>query len=198
METGTDGTAGQEDTRCAECSTTLWANQDREVTDGGTFCRTCFDNLTAQVQQAVAAQGTEINYGMAVIGGLAGAAIGVVAWWGFTILTHISFGLVAVVIGLTTAKGICMLAGGKRHVNLQIMAVGISVAAFFYASYLVNRSLVLAAYAEEAQQVVLPLIPSVDLFLQVIGLHFGIMDLVFLAIVGYEAWKIPAPYRLAR
>ena len=35
-----------------------------------------------------------------------------------------------------------------------------------------------------------------DLFLKVVSLNFGVMDFVFLAIVVYEAWKIPRPISL--
>ena len=35
------------------------------------------------------------------------------------------------------------------------------------------------------------------LFVEVVGLDFGLMDLIFLGIVVYEAWRIPAPIRLA-
>ncbi len=181
---------------CAECGTTLEANADHEVTDDGTFCRSCFNNLTMQLQQATAAQGQEINYSMAFAGALAGAAIGVVAWWGFTVLTEISFGLVAIVIGIAVGKGAVMLSGGKRSTGLQGMSIGVSILAFFYATYLVNRTFLHRAFEAEGMDGTLPLVPGIGTLVEVVGLNFGIMDLVFLAIVVYEAWKIPAPIRL--
>ena len=109
MDNETESTAGQQDeVRCAECSTTLGEEQEREVTDDGTFCRPCFNNLTAQLQQVVAAQGQEINYPMAMVGGLGGGAVGVLVWWGFTVVTSIAFGLIAVVIGIAVwARELC-------------------------------------------------------------------------------------------
>ncbi|MCP3977916.1 MAG: hypothetical protein GY716_01115 [bacterium] len=148
------------------------------------------------MQQAIAAQGEGINYPMALVGGLAGAALGVAVWWGFTVLTNIAFGLVAIVIGFATGKGVMILSGHKRHVNLQVLAIAISIAGFAYASYLVNRSFILEALAADGQAVALPLIPPPDLFYNVISAGFRAMDLVFLAIVIYEAWKIPAPIRV--
>ena len=50
---------------CAECGTQLERHADREVTDNGTFCRPCYNNLTAQLHQAVAAQSQHINYPLA-------------------------------------------------------------------------------------------------------------------------------------
>ena len=99
-----NGTVAEPETiRCSECNSALTEGQDRETTEDAVFCRPCFNNLTAQLQQAVAQQGQDINYPMAAVGGLAGAAVGVLVWWGFTVVTNISFGLVAVVIALLPA-----------------------------------------------------------------------------------------------
>jgi len=181
---------------CAECGTQLDEGADSEVTDSGTFCRPCYNNLTAQLQQVVAAQSESVNYPMALVGALAGAAIGVLAWWGFTVVTNIAFGLVAVVIGIAVGKGAVMLSGGKRSTGLQGLSVVVSTLAYFYASYLVNRTFLNQAFAEEGVEGALPLVPPLDAFIQVIGLSFGFMDVIFLAIVVYQAWKIPAPIRL--
>ena len=194
MDHGAD--AEPEAVRCAECGTLLSEGQDRETTDDSVFCRPCFNNLTAQLQQAVAVQGQDINYSMAAVGGLLGAAIGVLAWWGFTVVTNIAFGLVAVVIGIAVGKGVVMLSGNKRSQGLQITSVIISTLGFVYASYLVNRTFVQKALAEEGQDVVLPWIPNPEMLIWVLQLGFSFMDVVFLAIVVYQAWKIPAPMRI--
>jgi hypothetical protein len=190
----TPETAAPEEVRCSECQTLLNEGQDRITTEeGAVFCRPCFDGLTAQLQQTIEAQSTDINYSMAVVGGLAGGGVGIVAWWGFTVLTNISFGLVAVVIGFTVGKGIVMLTGGKRSVNLQFLSVVISTVSFVYANYLVTRSFILQA----EPGLTLPWIPDPALMFIVTQAGFSFMDIVFLAIVVYEAWKIPAPIRLA-
>lgn len=187
---------GESAVRCAECGTVLQEGQDREVTEGGVFCRPCFEGLTAQLRQVLDAQGQDVDYGKAVAGGLAGAALGVLAWWGFTVLTHIAFGLVAVVIGVAVGKGVVMGSGNRRHRNLQVLSAAISAAGFVYASYLVNRSFIHKAYAERGEPITLPLLPPPELFFRVVAAGFGVMDLVFLAIVLYEAWKIPAPVEI--
>ena len=194
MDHGAD--AEPEAVRCAECGTLLSEGQDRETTDDSVFCRPCFNNLTAQLQQAVAVQGQEINYSIAAVGGLLGAAIGVLVWWGFTVVTNIAFGLVAVVIGFAVGKGVVMFSGNKRSQGLQITSVIIAALGFVYASYLVTRSFVLKAFAEEGQELALPLIPTPDLLIGVLQAGFGFMDFVFLAIVVYQAWKIPEPMRI--
>ena len=40
------------------------------------------------------------------------------------------------------------------------------------------------------------LLPDADLFYQVVTVGAGFMDVVFLGIVIYEAWKIPAPLQV--
>ncbi len=146
---------------------------------------------------AIQAQGEDIPYPMAVIGAVVGGALGAAVWWGFTVVTQIAFGLVAVVIGFAVGKGILLMTGNKRAQSLQILSVVVSGLSFFYASYLVNRTLILRAWAEDGEVMILPLLPSPELLIRVVGLGFGVMDLVFLAIVLYQAWKIPAPLQLA-
>ena len=192
-DTGTQ--SGQ--VRCSQCSLILAEGQDRETTDDGVFCRPCFELLTAQVRQVVSTQGADINYINAVVGALGGALVGILVWWGFTAATKISFGLVAVVIGFAVGKGIEMLTGGKRHLNLQIMAAAISVLAYTYASYLVTRTFLQRAYLERGEEVLLPLLPDPGLLVEVIKLDFRLFDLVFLAIVVFQAWKMPAPLAVA-
>jgi hypothetical protein len=145
---------------------------------------------------AIQAQGEDIPYPMAVLGAMLGGALGVVAWWGFTVVTQIAFGLVAVVIGFAVGKGILLFTGQKRARGLQILSVVVAGISFFYASYLVNRTFILRAFAEEGEELVLPVLPSPELLINVVRVNFSFMDLVFLAIVLYYAWKLPAPLQL--
>lgn len=199
MDPTDDPNAGRQlAVQCAECGTTLIEGQDRERTDDAVFCRPCFEKLTHQVGQAIEAQGRDINYSMALVGGLAGAALGAAVWWGFTVLTNIAFGLVAVVIGFAVGKGVTLLAGNKRHRNLQLMSCVIAVAGFAYASFLVNRTFILKALAEQGQEIKIGFLPNPELLYRVITAGASPMDLLFLGIVVYQAWKIPAPLALAR
>src|SRR5437762_6136817 len=83
---------------CARCSTTLSEGEGVEAS-GRLYCRGCYETLAHELRQAVDAMSSDINYPLAAFGALAGGALGVLAWWGFTVLTRISFGLVAVAIG---------------------------------------------------------------------------------------------------
>jgi hypothetical protein len=180
---------------CAECNRLLTEEDDHEMTEGGVFCRSCFDNLKTQIKQALDEQSKNINYPMAFVGGLGGGILGVLVWWGFTVVTEIAFGLVAVVIGFTVAKGALLLSGGKRSQGLQIMSALIAFGSFFYACYLVNRTFIQDYLAEQGEQAILPLLPNLELFVEVLKPGFGVMDIVFLAIVVWQAWKLSAPHR---
>lgn len=194
MDTTTGG--GGEEIRCAECGTRLPDETDRIVTDDGIFCRTCFANLRAQVERAVQAQSQDVPYPTALVGAIAGGALGVLAWWGFTVVTKISFGLVALVIGYGVGKGVVLGAGGKRSPGLQVMSAAVAGVSFFYATYLVNRSFFHRALVEQGDSLRLPLLPDPGLFLEVARVGFTAFDLIFLAIVLWEAWRLPAPFRI--
>lgn len=181
---------------CARCSTRL-APEDRVLAGGKAFCRTCYAALRDELTRGLAAMSENINWPMATLGAVLGGAAGAIAWWGFTVVTHLSFGLVAVVIGLLTALGGVRFAGDKRSHGLQALAIGVSVASFAVANYLVNMSRLNRALSEQGDPRRLGFPPaSLDQFARVAGMGFGIMDVVFLAIVIYEAWKISAPVRL--
>jgi len=184
-------------TRCGRCHAAL--SESERVTAGDrVFCRTCYDILKLQLRTGVAAMSQDINYPIAAIGAILGGVVGALAWWGLTVLTKIGFGLVAVVIGLLVGHGTLRFAGGKRSVGLQMLAVAVGALSFLVAVYLVNMTFINEALAHrgEAWRVGFPP-PSVNVFYQVIAANFGIMKLVFLGIIVYEAWFIPRPIKIA-
>ena len=139
-----------------------------------------------------------INYPLAALGAALGGAAGALAWWGFTVLTQFGFGLIAVVIGFLAGHGAVRFAGGKRSAGLQAIAVVAGTLAFLVATYLVNMSFVNQVLHERGEGWRVPFPPdSLETLYRVIALNFGVMKLVFLAIVVYEAWVIPRPPKLA-
>lgn len=170
---------------------------DRVAAGGRVFCRTCYAALRAELEQIAAAQSAGLNYVNAAIGAVLGGVAGVLAWWGFTAVTRISLGLVAIAIGFLVGHGAVRFAGGRRSGGLQMLSIGVAVASFFVAVYLVNMTFVNRALAERGDSFRLAFPPqSLELFVRGIAMNLGIMDWVFLAIVVYEAWKIPKPWAL--
>ena len=188
MADATPSTTTPSATRCGRCQAAL--NESERVTAGDrVFCRTCYDILKLQLRTGVAAMSQDINYPM--------AAVGALAWWGVTVLTKIGFGLVAVVIGLLVGHGTLRFAGGKRSVGLQIMAVAVGTLSFLVAVYLVNMTFINELLAQRGDTLRVSFPPKgLAMFYNVIAANFGIMKLVFLAIIMYEAWFIPRPIKL--
>jgi len=185
------------DVRCFECNTSIAEGQRSVKTENGVFCAECFDLLKDQVKQAVAAQSVDIDYSRALIGALAGGVGGALVWWGFTVTTHISFGLVAVVIGVAVGKGVLFMVGGKRSQGLQILSATVAVLSFGLGTYLVNRSLIMEQLAKGGHDVILPLFPSsLAMLVRVTTAGFQVFDLIFLFIVVSQAWRMPAPLRI--
>ncbi len=184
------------DLRCAQCGKAL--TPDDTIRSGGkTFCRACYTELRAQVEHAVHAMSSDVNYLNAAIGAVLGGIAGVLVWWGFTVVTKISLGLVAIGIGIAVGQGTIRFAGGKRTSGLQTLSVVVAALSFVVATYLVNMTFINQQLATEGHSMRVTFPPtSFDVLLNVLKANFGVMDFVFLAIVVYEAWKIPRPIRL--
>jgi hypothetical protein len=181
---------------CAQCGKAL-APADTVVAQDRAFCRSCYESLVAELQRGIAAMTTDVNYPLATIGAVLGGALGIAIWWGVTVFTHVAFGLVAVAIGWLAGQGAVRFAGDKRSTGLQAIAVVVSLASFAVASYLVNMTFINGVLAERgvADRVPFPP-PSLDVFVRVVTAGFGVMDVVFLGIVLWEAWRIPRPPKL--
>lgn len=181
---------------CARCSKAL-TEGDRVAAGDRAFCRSCYEVLAFELRQAVTQMSRDINYPMGTLGAALGAAAGALAWWGFTVLTGIGFGLVAVVIGFLAGHGAVRFAGGKRSPGLQAIAVAAGAVAFLVATYLVNMSFINQALAQRGGAWRVPFPPhSLEMFYRVLSVNFGVMKLVFLAIVVYQAWVIPKAPKL--
>lgn len=181
---------------CAQCGRTL-VSGDRVETGGRVFCRSCYTSLRAELEQVVGAMSSDINYANATVGALLGGAVGALAWWGFTVLTHWSVGLIAIAIGWLAGFGAVKFAGEKRSAALQWIAVGAAALSYLVASYLVNMTFANKTLAERGEGFRVPFPPtSPEMFFNVVALGFGMMDVVFLAIALWEAWKQPKPLAL--
>ena len=198
MADATLPTATPTETRCARCRAALTEN-DRVTAGDRVFCRTCYDILKLELRRGVATMSEDINYPRAVLGAILGGVVGVLAWWGFTVLTKIGFGLVAVVIGVLVGHGALRFAGGKRSVGLQAIAVVVGALSFLVAAYLVNMTFINEVLAQrgETWRVTFPPM-GLGMFYKVLAANFGIMKVVFLGVIVYEAWFIPRPIKLVK
>lgn len=178
---------------CAQCHKTLTAD-DRVAAGDRVFCQNCHTALRRELEAAVETMSVDVPYASALIGALLGGAVGVAAWWAFTVATKWSIGIIAIGVGYAVGWGTVRFAGGKRSRGLQIMAAVVALVSWVAASYLVNMTFVNRAFAEKGDAFRLGIVPaSFEQLVQVLGAGFGIMDVVFLAIMVWEAWKAPRP-----
>jgi hypothetical protein len=177
---------------CAQCQAAV-PQGTGVATDSAIFCDECFDALTEALNSALSEQGQNINYLGALAGGLLGGSLAAGVWWGFTVLTNIQFGLVAVLIGWAVGKGVVALSGDKRALPLQLMSVAITLVSYSLASYWVTRTFVHRYIAENGLSGSLPMLPTPALLGDVLASGFEIWDLIFVAIALWQAWKMPAP-----
>lgn len=186
-----------EEVRCLACNTLLAEGDGREVVKDGVACRSCFGSIKQQFEQAVREQSEDINYPMGMLGGILGGIAGALVWWGFTVVTNISFGLAAIAIGFAVGFGVTRFSGDKRSVGLQTMSAIIAMVSFFSALFLVNRTFLNRFLGEEHPEMAeIPAFPELDLFVEVVKADFGVFEVIFLAIVVYQAWKMAAPVKL--
>ena len=182
---------------CSQCQTVIPAGTGI-ATESAVFCQLCYGQLTSMVEAAVAEQGHNINYLGAVAGGLLGGMLGAAVWWGFTTVTNIQFGLVAVIIGWGAGKGVVTLSGGKRALPLQLISLAITLVSYGLATYWVTRTYIIRYMAENGVQAEVPFFPDPGLFLGIVRSGFELFDLIFLAIALWQAWKMPSPIVLQK
>ena len=182
--------------KCAECGKSLTPG-DRVPAGDRLFCTSCHTRLQQELVTAVQAMSEDINYVNATLGALLGAAVGVLAWWGITVATHWSIGLIAVGLGWAVGWGTVRFAGGKRSRALQILSAVVAAVGWVTASYLVNMTFINRELVKEGSQFLVTFPPaSFQMIGLVLSAGFGVMDVVFLAIMMWEAWKFPRPIQL--
>lgn len=180
---------------CAQCAGPLGV--DAVTLTDRSLCRGCYDVLAETVTNAVRASSTNVNYPMAVVGAVAGGVVGAVAWWAFTITTNINFGLVAVVIGYLAGQGAMRFAGNKRTTELQWLSAIVAALSYGLATYMVNLTLINRHLQSRGEGLQVPLVPvSVAQVWEILQIGFSAMDLAFLGITVWQAWKITQPLQL--
>jgi hypothetical protein len=195
METSAATAQFPEITTCTRCRVVITGTENHEITPDGIICRSCSESHRWELERSRPEQGQEINYPAALMGALLGGAAGVLAWWIVTVWSHISFGAVAILIGIAVGKGATLMSGNQRSRGLQILSATVAGASFFYATYLVHRSFLQQALAQAGKEASFSLLPDPMLFFRVVSLNFEMFDVLFLAIVLWEAWKLTAPVK---
>jgi len=134
----------------------------------------------------------DTGYVGAVLGGLAGAAVGAGAWAVFILVFHIYWGAVAFLVGLAAGLGAYHLGGRRGGQAVQVIACVCALLGFLAGTYLVNAHP--HANWVEAHEKVRPGLLDPRVWRYVWGNpdhHFGFLDLVWCAFALWGAWIIP-------
>lgn len=135
-----------------------------------------------------------INLPRAIAGGLAGAVLGALVWYGFTVVTDRQIGLLAMLIGWLAAQGAILGSGKKRGPALQAIAVVVTAGAFLLAEYLILNHFFNQSLAEDGLG---RRWLSLDGFFRTYFDYLrdnarNLLDLLFLGIALWMAYRTPA------
>lgn len=183
------------DTPCAQCQTPIPAGEPSMTVDAGTLCMPCYDALRAEVQRQVQALTSNINYPLAFAGNAAGAAVGAGIYAASVALSGWDIALVAIAIPWLGVRAQALVIGPKRSQALQVMTIALSLG-FFAISRVLTAWMVFNDMAAEQGMETIPL---AMLPLASIDLLFAIaqpLDLLWVGIVAYEAWRLSKPYQI--
>lgn len=159
------------------------------------LCANCAGALERRFQEET--EGPNLVGGLLV--GVVAAGVGSLAWFGIVIATNYELGILAIALGWIVAQGVIWGSGKKRGPALQLLSVGLTLAAMIASEYLIIRHFAVETLAEKEQASV-PILLPLDLALELIleGLKTNPMTLLFWAIAVWEAFALPARRKLRR
>jgi hypothetical protein len=131
----------------------------------------------------------------AIIVGLLGAIIGGVIWYYVTILTGWRIGFAAIGVGLLVGNGVVYGAGQKRAWKLQLIALVLALLGLVIGKYLLMQHY----YSEAGWEGWMPLGLFFRTYFDSLTSGFnGILDLFFMALAMWYAYRVPSPWRARR
>jgi hypothetical protein len=128
-----------------------------------------------------------------LIGGISGAMIATLLWFGFVVLTHFQVGLIAVAVGAIVGYGVILGAGGRASFSLIPISLVLALMALVVSEYLIDIRLVNDELVQLGSGVTIPLVndPADMADLVVAGIEADPLTLVFWGIALFEAFVIP-------
>jgi hypothetical protein len=145
---------------------------------------------TGSPRPAPAAPATPVNLVGGVIGGVAGAMIATLLWFGFVVLTRFEVGLVAIAVGAIVGYGVVLGAGGRASFALIPISLALTLVALLASEYLIVLRIgneVAAQFGQTLDSAI-----STDpVTLIRLGIEGDPLSLVFWAIALFEAFVIP-------
>lgn len=138
------------------------------------------------------------SYVTGVMGGLVGAFIAGLIWAGIAIVTDYEIGYAAIGVGVLAGGGVLLGAGRKRGLPLQLIAIATSLVGLFLGKYLTAVYIYRQVLIEDFGEAIVSEIGLGPLFTDVVGFFpdylsatFEPIDILFIVLAIYAAWRIP-------
>ena len=132
---------------------------------------------------------------LALVGGLAGAIVGGIAWGYLVKSIDTELGIAAIGVGILAGFGVALLARGKRGVPLQMIAALTAALGILWGKYfafvLVGRE-ALKEFGVGSEALPLVSDDTFSLFTASFADLFSGFDIAWMAFAVYTAWRIPA------
>ena len=150
-----------------------------------------------QPATAAVSPATGTDLALALVGGLAGAVIGGVAWGYLVKTTEMEIGIASIGVGILAGFGVTLLARGKRGAPLQVIAVLTAALGVLWGKYfafvIVGREVLETDFGVDARGA-LPLFSgeTFSFFTDAFTDLFSGFDVAWIAFAVYTAWRIPA------
>lgn len=160
-------TAGA-DLHCNQCQRLIHADEPRHAIDAGALCANCYGQLRQEVERQLDDIESGINYPVAFVVHSLGAGVGAVLYVASILLSGWDVAIVAIGMPWIGTWAHQKAIGFKRSTALAVMAVTISLGLFA-----AIRLLLMDASAST----------------------FDFIDIFWVGLIGYEAWRRNKPLR---
>ena len=154
--------------QCAQCQRVLHDDEGRHEIDAGVLCVNCYAALRGEVERQLGELESGINYPLAFVVHGVGSSIGAALYIASIFLSGWDIALVAIAMPWIGTKLQNKVIGVKRAQPLAIMAVALNLGLFGLTRFLMWGG-------------------DVSMF--------EALDLLWVGIIAYEAWRLNKPLR---
>jgi hypothetical protein len=97
------------------------------------------------------------NVGLALVGGIAGAFVAGLAWWGIVATTQYQVAFVAIGVGWVVAQAVLICSQQQNRLPLQVIAGTFTLLSLAVSEYFIQRTLFIKEYGDRLGGVEVPL-----------------------------------------
>ena len=171
---------------CGVCHREIGAEERASpLTNGQLACPSCTREL---MSYAVESMTTDVRLPLCALGYAVGGTAGAALYAASVAYSGLDIALVAIAIPWLGVRAMDRLAGAKRGLELQAMAVTVSLMLFLFSRVLTGW-LMLNSMAQEVGEATIPLLQLPELAGPILAASMGWMDLLWVGIVAVFAFR---------